>query len=104
MEGITVNSRAPELPQPATSVASTLLGLCPFMIMTAVTCLWLRLWPSLVTEHLLVFILSLGLLLAHQVGVMTTCDIAMLKLPYWNPAVSVPLVGGCALAYLDNER
>lgn len=99
-----VKFRPTELSHPDKSVASALLGLFPFIFMAAVTYTWLRLWPDLVTKHLFMFILSLGLLFGHQVGLMITSHVAKLDFPYWNSSVNLTLVGGCAFAYLDVER
>ena len=83
------------------SVSKALMGLVPFVFMTVVSYTWLRLWPSLVYEHLALFILLIGLLFGHQVGLMITAHVAKLSFPYWNGPVYTLLVAGCALAYAD---
>lgn len=83
------------------SVTKALMGLVPFVFMTLVSYAWLRLWPSLVYEHLALFILLIGLLFGHQVGLMITAHVAKLPFPYWNGPAYTLLAAGCALAYAD---
>ncbi|CDH51703.1 choline ethanolaminephosphotransferase [Lichtheimia corymbifera JMRC:FSU:9682] len=83
------------------SVSKALMGLVPFVFMTVASYAWLRLWPSLVYEHLALFILLIGLLFGHQVGLMITAHVAKLPFPYWNRSVYTLLAAGCALAYAD---
>ncbi|KAI9496956.1 CDP-alcohol phosphatidyltransferase-domain-containing protein [Zychaea mexicana] len=98
---IAVKITPTEFSHPDRSIRKALFGLFPFIYMVAATYTWLRLWPSIVNEHLALFIPLVGLLFGHQVGLMITSHVAKLDFPYWNSTVNVLLTAGCVLAYLD---
>ncbi|KAI8140644.1 CDP-alcohol phosphatidyltransferase-domain-containing protein [Fennellomyces sp. T-0311] len=101
---IAVKSNPTDFSHKDRSVRKALLGLFPFIYMVASGYTWLRLWPSIVSEHLYLFIPLVGLLFGHQVGLMILSHVAKLDFPYWNSTANVLLTAGCVLAYLDTKR
>ncbi|KAL1928211.1 hypothetical protein VTP01DRAFT_3127 [Rhizomucor pusillus] len=88
---------------PDRSIAKALLGLVPYIYMSATVYIWMRLWPSIVHVHLLTFMLAIGLVFGHQVGLMITAHVAKLEFPWWNNTVNLILATGCTLAFLDTS-
>ncbi|KAI8975620.1 CDP-alcohol phosphatidyltransferase-domain-containing protein [Mycotypha africana] len=85
------------------SISKAMLGLFPFVNMCFWSYKWMQLWPDIVTEHLSLFILFLGLLFGHQVGLMITAHVAKMKFPYVNVPVNLILLSGCLIAYFEDK-
>jgi ethanolaminephosphotransferase len=68
------------------SSAKTLLGLLPFVLQTAINLLWLHSQPTLMSRHLLPFMVYYGLSFAYLVGLLIVSHIlkAPEVFPYWN--------------------
>ncbi|KAI8344087.1 CDP-alcohol phosphatidyltransferase-domain-containing protein [Chlamydoabsidia padenii] len=85
------------------SIVKAMLGLTPFITMCYLSYHWMCLWPDLVSEHLALFIIIIGLFLGYQVGLMIVAHVAKLSFPYFNLPVIGLLSLGNVYAYLENE-
>ncbi|KAI7952562.1 hypothetical protein MJO29_008193 [Puccinia striiformis f. sp. tritici] len=77
------------------SSAKTLLGLLPFVLQTAINLLWLHSQPTLMSRHLLPFMVYYGLSFAYLVGLLIVSHIlkAPEVFPYWNVLLGWSLIG-----------
>ncbi|KAI9321525.1 CDP-alcohol phosphatidyltransferase-domain-containing protein [Dichotomocladium elegans] len=98
---VVVKYRPTEFSYNDRSILKALADLLPFVYFVLVTVIWLKLWPTVVTDHLPIFIPHLGLLFGHQVGLMITAHVAKLQFPKDNFQFLLVLTAGCLIAYLD---
>ncbi|CAG8552475.1 2232_t:CDS:2 [Paraglomus brasilianum] len=76
-----------------------LLGLFPFAFMSALEFVWLAASPQILTRHLIVFLLYIGISFGYQVGLIITAHVTKAPFPYWNVSF-YPLLFGVANALL----
>lgn len=72
-----------------------LLGLLPFAVTWSLIAAYLYLNPTIMSQHLVPFVLYVGLINAYSVGQMITAHLLKSPFPYWNVLV-LPLVFGVA--------
>ncbi|KAF9116568.1 hypothetical protein BGX27_001424 [Mortierella sp. AM989] len=80
-------------------VAPALAGLVPFIGMSVVSYLWLDASPQIIQQHLLPWILYLGLSFGYSVGLMITAHVTHQPFPMFNIAF-LPLIIGALNANL----
>ncbi|KAF9584810.1 hypothetical protein BGW38_005101 [Lunasporangiospora selenospora] len=80
-------------------VFPALMGLAPFMGMSLVAFFWLNASPRIVTEHLVPWILYVGLSFGYTVGMMITAHVTHQPFPLFNISF-IPLVFGALNANL----
>lgn len=81
------------------SVVPALVGLVPFVGMSVVAYSWLNASPYIVTEHLVPWILYIGLSFGYTVGLMITAHVTHQPFPLFNISF-LPLVFGAVNANL----
>jgi hypothetical protein len=84
------------------SATKATLGLVPFIVMCLLSYKWMRLWPDIVSEHLALYIIFVGLIFGHQVGLMITAHVSKLSFPYINVPVFLMLGSGYLLAHFES--
>ncbi|KAF9360594.1 hypothetical protein BGX34_007682 [Mortierella sp. NVP85] len=81
------------------SVGPALVGLAPFVGMSVVAYFWLNASPYIVTEHLVPWILYIGLSFGYTVGLMITAHVTHQPFPLFNISF-LPLIFGAVNANL----